>query len=89
LTNIGSHTYSDWPSNGAQVVDSKGRSYDFYIGGSVPSCSSFMAHKKTLASGSSARGCVEWEIPKHAAITGVRFTLDSGFGPDTGQWNVG
>ena len=89
LTNIGSRVYSDWPSNGAQVVDRNGRSYDSYIGDGVPSCRSFMAHKKTIASGRSALGCVAWEIPKHAAITSVHFTLDSGHGPDTGQWNVG
>ena len=90
LTNIGSGVYSDWPSNGAQVVDSKGRSYDFYIGGALPDCGSFSAHThQTVASGSSALVCVAWKIPKQAAITGVRFTLDSGHGPDTGEWNVG
>ena len=89
LTNIGSSAYSDWPSNSAQVVDSKGRSFDSYIGGALPTCGSFSAHThQTVASGSSALVCVGWKIPRHAAITGVRFTLDSGHGPDTGQWNV-
>jgi hypothetical protein len=34
-------------------------------------------------------GCIVFEVPTRAVITGVQFTLDSGFGPDTGQWKVG
>jgi hypothetical protein len=81
ITNIGSGAYPTWPSN-AQIVDSKGRSYE--IGTGVPSCQSFS--EQTIAPGSSALGCFAREIPKHATIARVRFTLYPG---DTGQWKVG
>jgi hypothetical protein len=90
LTNIGSAPAVIWPSNDAQIVDSEGRSYDFWVTNGVPSCRTFMhpsTDKETIASGNSALGCVAREIPKHAAITGVLFTLSHG--RDTGQWNVG
>ena len=89
LTNIGDAPAVIWPSNAAQVVDSKGRSYDFYVNNGVPSCRTFMhpfMDKETIAPRNSALGCVAREIPKHVAITAVRFTLHSG---DTGQWDVG
>jgi len=95
LTNIGSVAYSDWPSNGAQVVDSTGRSYDFYgVAPCLGAMDRWVMNERPLGTplpipGSSALACVAWAIPKHATITDVRFTPDSGFGPGTGQWNVG
>jgi len=87
LTNIGSATYSDSPSNGAQVVDSRGQSYDSTFANAA-NCQTFPA-QENIAPGNSGLGCIVFEIPTRAVITGTQFTLDSGFGPDTGQWKVG
>jgi Domain of unknown function (DUF4352) len=87
LINTGTAAYSDSPSNGAAVVDSKGQSYDSTFG-EVRGCHAFPA-QENIAPGNSGLGCVVFEVPKGAKIKGVQFTLDSGFGPDTGQWSVG
>lgn len=86
LTDTGSAAYSDSPSNGAAVVDSAGQSYDstFY---DVAGCQSFPG-TENIAAAQSGLGCVVFEVPVSAKITKVQFTLDSGFGPQTGQWAV-
>jgi hypothetical protein len=87
LADTGSAAYSDSPSNGAEVVDSAGQSYDASITDTVNGCQSFAA-TENIAPGSSGLGCIVFEVPKSAKIVSVQFTLDSGMGPQTGQWNV-
>jgi hypothetical protein len=87
LRDNGRAAYSDAPSNGATVVDSTGQSYDSSLDDAA-SCASF-ATPENIAPGASGLGCVVFEVPKSVQITQVQFTLDSGMGPDTGQWNVG
>jgi hypothetical protein len=52
-----------------------------------PGCQSFPG-TENIAAGSTGLGCVVFEVPTTARITKVQFTLDSGMGPQTGQWNV-
>jgi hypothetical protein len=87
LTDTSSAAYSDSPSNGAQVVDSAGQSYQASIVGNVSGCQSFPGDEN-IAPGRSGLGCIVFEVPVKAAITTVQFTLDSGMGPQTGQWDV-
>ena len=87
LHDTGSAAYSDAPSNGAVVIDSAGQSYDSSLD-SAADCQSFSA-TENIAPGSSGLGCIVFEVPEKAKITAVQFTLDSGMGPDTGQWDVG
>lgn len=87
IADTGSAAYSDSPVNGAQVVDSAGQSYDASLFDTVNGCVSFPA-KENIAPGSSGMGCIVFEVPKSAKIVSVQFTLDSGFGPQTGQWDV-
>jgi hypothetical protein len=84
LNDSGSAAYSDSPSNGAEVVDSSGQSYEAAIADNVGGCTSFPA-SENIAPGESGLGCIVFEVPKAAKITGVQFTLDSGMGPQTGQ----
>jgi Domain of unknown function (DUF4352) len=86
LTDTGSVAYSDSPSNGAEVVDSTGQSYQSDIS-TVAACQSFPG-TENIAVGSSGLGCVVFQVPRHAKITEVQFTLDSGFANQTGQWKV-
>jgi len=88
LSDSGSAAYSDAPSNGAAVVDSKGQSYESAVADTAVGCPSFPA-TENVAPGASGLGCIVFEVPASAKITQVQFTLDSGMGPDTGQWAAG
>ena len=88
LNDTGNSAYSDSPSNGAEVTDSSGQSYNSALADTVTGCPLFPA-SENIAAGSSGLGCIVFEVPKSAKITEVQFTLDSGMGPQTGQWNVG
>lgn len=87
LRDTGSAAYSDAPSNGAVVVDSAGQSYQPSIADTAAGCIAFPA-LENIASGASGLGCIVFEVPKVVKITQVQFTLDSGMGPQTGQWSV-
>jgi hypothetical protein len=87
LADTGSAAYSDSPSNGAEVVDASGQSYQSAIENAA-NCPSFPG-TENIAPGASGLGCVVFEVPQAAVITEVQVTLDSGMGPQTGQWNVG
>ena len=87
LRDTGSAAYSDAPSNGAAVVDSAGQSYQSALD-TASGCQSFPG-SENIAPGASGLGCVVFEVPESAKIVAVQFTLDSGMGPQTGQWNVG
>jgi Domain of unknown function (DUF4352) len=86
LADTGSAAYSDSPSNGAEVVDASGQSYQSALNDAA-NCPSFPG-TENIAPGASGLGCVVFEVPQAAVITEVQFTLDSGMGPQTGQWNV-
>jgi hypothetical protein len=86
LDDTGSMNYSDAPSNSATVVDAAGKSYQSSLD-DVAGCTSFPATEK-IPAGQSGLGCIVFEVPASAQITLVQFTLDSGFGPATGQWTV-
>jgi hypothetical protein len=86
LRDTGSAAYSDAPDNSATAVDSVGQSYQAAIDDAA-GCQSFAA-TENIAPGSSGLGCVVFEVPKAARIVSVQFTLDSGMGPQTGQWDV-
>jgi hypothetical protein len=86
LDDTGSAAYSDSPSNGAEVVDAKGQSYQSSLDNAAE-CQSFPG-TENIAAGSSGLGCIVFEVPVKAVITKVQFTLDSGMGPQTGQWDV-
>ncbi len=68
------------------MVDSAGQSYQSTVF-DVGQCQSFPG-TENIAAGQSGLGCVVFQVPVTAKITKVQFTLDSGFGPQTGQWDV-
>jgi nitrogen fixation protein FixH len=87
LADTGSAAYSDAPSNGAAVVDSLGQAYQSDPMDDVSQCDSF-GGTENIAAGASGLGCIVFDVPVKAKITRVQFTLDSGLGPQTGQWEV-
>jgi hypothetical protein len=86
LDDTGTMAYSDIPGNEATVVDSAGQSYQ-----SSPStaagCLGFPV-TEVIGSGDAGLGCVAFAVPATAKIVAVQFTLDSGVGPQTGQWTL-
>lgn len=87
LRDTGTGAYSDAPSNGAAVTDSNGQSYQAGLADTAAGCQAFPA-SENIAPGSAGLGCIVFEVPSKAKITSVQFTLDSGMGPQTGQWDV-
>jgi len=86
LADTGTAAYSDSPSNGAVVVDADGQSYESTLY-DVAECHSFPA-SEIIAAGDKGLGCIVFEVLDGAKITKIQFTLDSGMGPQTGQWDV-
>jgi hypothetical protein len=86
LDDTGTTVYSDTPGDGATVVDSAGQSYQ-----SSPStaagCLEFPV-TEVIGAGDIGLGCVVFAVPAAAKIVAVQFALDSGVGPQTGQWTV-
>ena len=41
-----------------------------------------------IAPGDKRVGYISFEVPDGTKLTQFQFTLDSGFGPDTGQWEL-
>lgn len=87
LTNVGRKTYKDSPSNGAKLITSHDEQADPAII-TTGSCSSTFASDVTLSSGSSQQGCIPFEIKRSAKPKTFQFGLDSGFGPQTGEWSL-
>jgi hypothetical protein len=85
LENTGSATYDDSPANGAVLLDTVQQSYDPDFS-DVKDCPSFASGVARIAPGSSRLGCITFQVSKSTKVAGFQFTLDSGFGPETGEW---
>jgi len=84
LVNTGTAVYEDSPSNGLQVADDQGQRFPATFGEIAAGPAMTSALK--LPPGEKALGWVIFEVPKSVKIATVQFALDSGFGPQTGQW---
>jgi Domain of unknown function (DUF4352) len=85
LTNTGDTAYDDSPSNGMAIVTTRDEQADTTIttGGT---CRLQAAIK--IAPGAKRRICVPFEVPSKQKLKTLQFTLDSGFGPQTGEWRL-
>jgi hypothetical protein len=83
LVNVGDLVYDDSPSNGVRVVDTADQEYTTTIGGVEPQLGS-----TTIRPGDARVGWLTFEVPKGTKLRLFQFTLDSGFGPETGEWNL-
>lgn len=81
LTNIGSEVYNDSPSNGAVIIDTDDQQFLANIDIIEPGIGS-----PQIAAGESRLGFLTFELPERSKPRSFQFTLDSGFGPETGQW---
>jgi hypothetical protein len=83
LRNVGSVNYNDSPANGAILVDSKGQQYTASILGLQPDLGA-----PKIAPADQRLGYITFEVPNGTTLRLFQFTLDSGFGPETGEWLV-
>ena len=87
LSNTGQAVYSDAPRNGALLLNAANEQFTATIA-EVQGCQEFAGGGVTLPPGSTALGCLTFELPADATAARFQFTLDSGFGPETGIWEL-
>lgn len=87
LRNVGSDTYSDAPGNGAKIITTSDEQADTALLEGGP-CSSGFSSDVKISPGSRLQGCIPFEVPKGAKPKTFQFSLDSGFGPQSGEWHL-
>lgn len=87
LTNVGDEAYRDAPLNGSMLVTDlpKAANPTILIGGGCPSR---LGTKLRMPAGSKKALCLPFQVKKKAKISAFRFRLNSGYGPETGEWAV-
>ena len=87
LRNVGEKTYIDAPSNGGTLIledDSQAQSALLSDG----ACSLGFATDVKISPGSQQQGCLPFEVPGKVNVKTFQFTLDSGFGGQSGEWRL-
>jgi len=87
LENVGGSPYSDSPDNGAQLIDVDNRQHNTTFA-EVGECQTF-GGSVTMPPGDTRAGCMIFEVPEGVELRSFQFTLDSGFAPQTGVWELG
>lgn len=87
LKNVGKATYSDSPSNGAKIITASNRQADAALVSEGP-CAEGFSSLTTISPGSTTQGCIPFEVPGGQAVKKFQFTLESGFGPEAGEWTI-
>jgi Domain of unknown function (DUF4352) len=87
LKNVGTQTYSDSPSNGARIITSNNRQADSTLVSGGPCAEDFSA-QTTVSPKSTVQGCIPFEVPGKQPARKFQFTLESGFGPEAGEWII-
>jgi len=87
IRNVGSQTYSDAPSNGAHIISSTDEQANSTILGEGE-CSGGISSSVSIAPGGARAGCIPFEVKNGQRAKQFQLGLDSGFGPQTGQWTV-
>ena len=87
IANTSEEPYRDAPLNGSMLVTDppKASNPTILIGGR---CTSKLGTKLRLPAGAEKSLCLPFQVKKQAEISAFRFRLNSGFGPETGEWAV-
>jgi hypothetical protein len=84
LRNVGDVAYSDSPTNGAALIDTKDQTYSAaYFDAIKPGIGS-----PTIAPGAKRIGWLTFEVLKNAKLKTFQLALDSGFADETGEWGL-
>ena len=84
LVNVGPVRYADTTSNGARIVDGRGRT----LRATIVDAAELGLGRPRLRPGQRKTGTLTFELPKGVPVRAFRLTLDSGFGPETGVWKL-
>jgi hypothetical protein len=87
LKNVGSAPYSDSPSNGATLLSTTNEQAQSQIVSGGP-CGNDFGSSAKIAPGDSQQGCLAFQMPVRQTAGTFQFTLNSGFGDQTGQWSL-
>lgn len=87
ITNNGSSSYKDDANNNLTLIGSDNQSYTATFA-DISGCTNFSSGQYTLAKGSSATGCVVYQVPNGVKPSKVQFTTNSGFSGDTREWSI-
>jgi hypothetical protein len=84
IRNTGTRRYTDFPANGIRLLDASGRRFTPQI------LDTFSPGYRTihLDPGEHVRGFVTFRIPGTSRPVAVLFRTNSGFGPQTGRWDL-
>lgn len=87
IVNNGTAAFSDDANGDVTLIGSDNQSYtaDF---SDIAGCTNFSSGQFTLASGASATGCVNFQLPNAVKASKVQFQPNSGFSNNTGEWLV-
>jgi hypothetical protein len=85
--NLAKKAYRDAPLNGSIVLTNvkKGANPTILLGSECPSK---MGTRLRMKAGATLNGCLPFQVKKKAKVTGFKFALNSGFGPETAEWSV-
>jgi hypothetical protein len=85
LQNVGELVYDDSPSNGAFLIDREDQQYDAGFANYIrePDFGS-----PRIRPGDARVGWLTFAVPTRAKLRTFQFTLDSGFGPESGEWTL-
>jgi hypothetical protein len=86
LGNVGSKLYDDSPGNGATLVDTADQQHS-ENGAEIKDGPGFEGAVR-LQPEDSRQGYLVFEVPDEAQPRLFQFTLDSGFGPQTAEWEI-
>jgi hypothetical protein len=87
ITNSGSTAVTGDANNDASIIGSDGQTYtsSFYP---VTGCTDFDNGQYQLAPAGATTGCTTYQLPPGVTAAKVRYSPDSGFSSDFGEWVV-
>ncbi|ROO85470.1 uncharacterized protein DUF4352 [Actinocorallia herbida] len=86
LENVGTVVYDDSLLTSSVLLDADGQEYNTTILTKI-SAGPIVDNLK-MAPGKKRKGWVVFEMPKKVKPAGLQITLDSGMGPQTGEWKL-
>lgn len=87
LRNVGDGPYDDSPSNGAELLMGNDTQAGFALI-TEGDCSSDFGSSAKIGPGNTQVGCLPFEAKNGLRPKTFQFTLDSGFGPQAGEWRL-
>ena len=84
LENVGDTPYADAPTNSATLIDASGQGHN----ATFATLNTEFNSNLRIQPGANQVGFVPFELPKKSKLATFQFTLDSGFGPETGEWTL-